>query len=173
MGDSMKSPNGNGVSLSDLISRQIPLAVGLGYRTGSIFSIGAALQYAPLMTKNCKAGSSCSASNFRFGLEGRLHSAAEEPFDPWFSFGVGYEVLSLSESGTASVDTTFDGFDFDFQLGGDIRMGKVFSVGPFIGLRVGNYRSVSDTDASAYISDANQTTHAWLTFGLRGSYLLR
>jgi hypothetical protein len=128
------------------------------------------------MTKNCDTGSSCSASNFRFGLDGRLHSAAGEPFDPWFSFGVGYEVLSLSESGNVSVGMTFEGFDLDFQLGGDIRIGKLFSLGPFVGLRVGNYRSASvtssGTDASTFISDANQTTHGWLTFGLRGSFLL-
>jgi hypothetical protein len=172
MGDPMKNPNGNGVAISDVVSRQIPLSVGLGYRIGRVFACGIAFQYAPLMTKNCDAGSSCSATDFRFGLEGRAHFGAEESFDPWLSFGVGYEVLSLSESGKTSGGVRFDGFDFDFQLGGDIRISKLFSLGPFVGLRVGNYRSVSSTDASAFISDANQTTHGWLTFGLRGSYLL-
>ena len=176
MGDMVKGTNGDGVALSDSISRQIPLSFGLAYRTGPIFAFGIALAYAPLTAKNCDSGSSCSANDFRVGIEGRLHSAAQEPFDPWLSFGVGYEVLNLSESGNVSGGSTLNGFDLDFQLGGDIRIGKLFALGPFIGLRVGNYRSVSVTSsgaqASADIPEASQATHGWLTFGLRGSFSL-
>jgi len=176
MGDMAKDSNGNGLALSESLSRQIPLSFGLGYRTGPIFALGIALAYAPLTTKNCDPGSSCSASDLRLGLEGRLHSAAQEPFDPWFSFGVGYEILSLSESGNVSGESTLEGFDLDFQLGGDIRLGKLFALGPFIGLRIGKYHSASfassTSHASADIPDANQATHGWLTFGLRGSFSL-
>jgi len=174
IGDMVKGTNGDGVALGDTISRQIPLSFGFGYRTGPAFAFGIALAYAPLTAKNCDPGASCTASDLRVGLEGRLHFAAQQPFDPWLSFGVGYEVLSLSESRDVTGGSTLEGFDVDLQLGGDIRIGKLFALGPFVGLRLGKYRSASITSsanhASADIPDGNQATHGWLTFGLRGTF---
>ena len=172
-GDILKSSSsGSGVSMSDGISGQIPFALSVGYRVGPLFSFGAVFQYAPLTTKNCDSGSSCSASDTRIGLEARVHLLAEEPFSPWFSLGGGYEWFSLSESGAQSGSGTLTGLDLDLQVGGDYRLAPFLTLGPYVGLRLGNYDSGSSGGSSADIPDANQATHGWLTFGARGAFTL-
>jgi opacity protein-like surface antigen len=170
-GDIYKSGS-DSVALGDSISGQIPIGIGLGYRIHPLFSFGLTFQYAPLMTKNCDSGSSCSASDTRFGVEGRLHGATEQLFSPWISFGLGWEWFSVSESGSQSEDVSFNGLDFDFQVGGDIRVSPAFTVGPFLGVCVGNYGSFSTSGVTVDIPDSYQTTHAWMTFGLRGVFTL-
>jgi opacity protein-like surface antigen len=174
-GDIYKSGS-DSVALSDVISGQIPLGVGLGYRVNPLFSFGLAFEYVPLITKNCDAGSSCSAHDIHLGIEGRLHFATDQSFSPWISGGLGYEWISLSESGSQTGDMSASGLEFNFQVGGDYRVNSAFTLGPFIGLHVGNYDSLSASaqgqSGSADIPSANQTTHGWMTFGLRGAFTL-
>ncbi len=171
-GGLMKDGSGNDLTMSDGISGQIPLSLGVGYRANPLFSFGVAFQYAPLTTKNCDPGSSCSASDTRIGVEGRLHLVAEQSFSPWLSGGIGYEWFSLSESGAYVGDLTLKGLDFEFQAGGDFRVNSTFTLGPYLGLRFGTYDSASSGSASADIPDANQTSHGWVTFGIRGAFTI-
>jgi len=135
-------------------------------------SVGLAFQYAPLVTKNCDTGSSCSASDKHLGGELRLHITPEQALSPWISVGAGYEWLSLSETGASSGDGGLNGWDFDFELGGDVRVTSSMTLGPYVGLRLGNYGSASSGSNSADIASANQTTHGWLAFGVRGAFTL-
>lgn len=176
LGDSMKSSSGSAIPMSSGISGQLPFQLGLSFRTSSLFSFGLVFQYAALMTKNCDTASSCSANDTRIGGEARLHFATEELVSPWLSAGIGFEWLSLSESGASTADTTLTGIDFDFQVGGDFRVSRTFTVGPFFGLRVGSYDSGSATvpgygSRSADIPSASQTVHSWMTFGIRGVFM--
>jgi len=172
-GDLMKDDSGNGLALSDGISGQVPFVLGIGYRVNPLFSFGLALQYAALATKNCDTGASCSASDTRIGVEARLHFLAEQPFSPWISGGLGYESFSLSESGAIAADASLTGVDFDFQVGGDIRVNPTFTLGPFLGVRTGTYSSVSSSGSTSVdIPDANQSAHGWITFGVRGAFTL-
>ena len=165
-------------TLSDSISGQIPLEAELGYRVNPLFSFGLTFQYAFLMTKNCASGESCSASDTSLGFAARLHFATDQSFSPWISAGLGYEWLSVSASaGGQSMDMTLKGLEYDFQVGGDFRVNPIFTLGPFFGVRVGNYGSGSlsitgQGSGSGDIPDANQGTHGWLTFGLRGTFTL-
>jgi hypothetical protein len=176
-GDAMKDSSGTSLAMSDVISEQIPFVLGVGFRTNPLFSVGLALQYAPVTTKNCDTGSSCSSSDTRLGVEGRFHFAADQMFSPWISFGLGYEWFSLSETGANTFDMTFKGLDFEFQVGGDFRVSPTFTLGPYLGYRVGTFDSASisspgSSDASADIPDASQASHGWLTFGLRSAFTL-
>jgi hypothetical protein len=177
LGDIMKNTSGVNMAMSDGISDQIPFTLGAGFRVNQLFSLGLALQYAVLTIKNCDTGSSCSGSDTRLGAEGRFHFAAEQSFSPWLSVGLGYEWLGISETGANVFDLTLKGADFEVQAGGDFRVSPTFVLGPYVGLRAGTYSSSSVSmpgvgAGSADISDANQTTHGWLTFGIRGMFTL-
>ncbi len=161
-------------AMSDIISGQIPLEAGLGYRVNELLSFDVTFQYAFLTTKNCDAGSSCSAGDTSLAFAAKLNFATEQSFSPWISAGVGYEWLSLSESGTQTMDMTLKGLEYDFQVGGDFRVGPAVVLGPFIGVRVGNYDSGSastgGSSGSGDIPSSSQGTHGWLTFGIRGTF---
>jgi hypothetical protein len=58
----------------------------LGKEAGAPF--GVAFQYAPLRTKNCDTGSTCSGSDKYVGIELRLHLVPYRVFCPWISVGV-------------------------------------------------------------------------------------
>lgn len=176
-GDMVKSSSGTSTSMSDGISGQVPFMIGVGYRPHPVFSFGAKFEYAPLLTKNCDTGASCSASDKYLGIEARLHFAVEQSFSPWISAGLGYEWFDLSESGAYVADMGLNGLEFELQAGGDIRVSPVFTLGPFVGIRFGNYDSASvnipgSMNASGDIADANQATHGWVAFGLRGAFTL-
>jgi hypothetical protein len=179
-GDIYRLDSTTSFAMSDGISGQIPFVLGAGYRVNPLFSFGGVFQYAVTSLKDgaCSPGASCSASDTRIGIEGRLHFAADQMFSPWISGGFGYEWFSLSQSqGTASMDGTFKGLEFNFEAGGDFRTGPIFTLGPFVGLHVGTYDSASATDSSLGstsrdIPSSQQTTHGWLAFGIRGAFTL-
>jgi hypothetical protein len=160
-------------SLDNIIAGQIPVVFSLGLRPSPYLSFGAVLQYAPLVTRNCDVGSTCSASNTYVGMELRLHVLPDRVVCPWLSFGLGYEWLSLSETGTRNVDGGFQGRDYDIELGTDIRVTRSVALGPYIGLRFGKYGTMSGSNYSSSgdtIPDQAQKTHGWWVLGMRGTF---
>jgi hypothetical protein len=167
------------LSMGTEFSAQIPFSIAAAYRPIPMFSFGMTAQYAPVTSNDCGAGNSCSASDTRIGGELRLHIVPEQILSPWLSVGVGYEWLSSSYSGGGeSLDQTFSGWDFEFQIGGDVRTTHFLTVGPFIALRVGTFghSSASGTFLTAPVDqavpDAQQATHGWWLFGVRGTFTL-
>jgi hypothetical protein len=159
-------------TMSDGISGYIPFSFGVGYRVSPLFSFGTVFQYGFLSLKDCGTYS-CSGIDTHIGLKARLHLLADQVFSPWFSGGFGYEWFSLDMlRDGASSSGTLKGLDFDFEIGVDFRVTPLFTLGPFFGLQVGNYSSQSSSGTSNDLSDANQATHGWLTFGLRGVFTL-
>jgi hypothetical protein len=178
-GDMAKSSTtGKGSALSDGISGQLPLSLGVGYRPLPVLSFGLAVDYAPLFTKNCDPGFTCSGSDTRLGAEVRFHIVPEQSFSPWISLGGGWEWLTLSESGSGSDsgDLTVDGWDLNFQVGGDIRVNPFLTLGPYFGVRVGGYGHLKLSSPSLSlegdIQEASKTTHGWYVFGVRGAFTL-
>lgn len=178
LGDVIKDSSGNNLTMSDGISGAIPLVLGVGYRVSPLFSFGGLFQYGFLSVKGCPSGASCSGSDMRIGIEGRLHFMADQAFSPWISGGFAYEWfdISMSEAGQ-SMSATYKGPELDFDAGGDFRVNPGFTIGPFVGLRVGTYDSVSATDStglsgSADVPSDQQTTHGWFMFGFRGAFTL-
>jgi opacity protein-like surface antigen len=175
MGDIMKSSYGSPLALGDVIGLQLPIQVGLGYRIDPRFRFAMTFQYAPLSTKDCDSGSSCAARDMRLAVEGRVHSRTGRSFTPWLAVGLGYEWLTLSYSGNGSSgDATTKGVDFNVQVGGGARVSPTLTVGPFVDLRFGKYDSVSGSSSSGSgegdIPSDHQTTHMWLTLGVRGMF---
>jgi hypothetical protein len=125
-------------ALGDSISGIFPLMLDLGFRSDELFAVALALSYAPALTKNCD-GYSCDAYDTQVALDVRLHFATRERFSGWFAGGLGYEWLTASMHGSRGGDeVTFKGYLFGLQLGGDYRVGPTLTVGPFVGLRLGD-----------------------------------
>jgi hypothetical protein len=181
VGDLDKLPDGTTEAMSDFSSGHLPLVLGVGYRLGPMFSFGGIFQYgfAQLKSGVCPSGVSCSGRDIRIGVEVRVHFMAEQGFSPWVSGGFGYEWFTVDMSqGSLSAHATFKGFEFlNLEAGGDIRVSPGFTLGPFLGLRLQQFDSVSGTssagrDISQDIPSAQQAVHGWMAFGVRGAFTL-
>ena len=108
-----------------------------------------------------------------------MHFLADQPFSPWVSGGFGYEWFNIDMSnGSASANATFQGFELlNLEAGGDFRVSPSFTLGPFIGLRLQQWDSMSGTNSSGTnvsqdIPSDNQAIHGWVAFGVRGAFTL-
>lgn len=167
-GDMFDTP-GTDASLDSGISGLVPLSVSVGYRSTPLVSFGLAVQYAPAITKNCPATSTCSAHDTYVGAEFRLHAVPQQSFSPSIALGGGYEWFGVSEN---SQDAGLSGWAFGIEAAGDIRVTPYLTLGPYLGLRVGRYSSLSLGSSSVDIPDDDRAMHEWLAFGLRGAFTL-
>jgi outer membrane protein W len=176
-----------GSDMSDAISGQFPIWLDIGYMVTPNVMLGAYGQYAfgsvagqikTLCDQNSAAGISCSASDIRFGLQGQYHISPSEKFDPWLGLGVGYELMKVGVSGGGQeASTTASGFEFaNLQAGADFKVVPKFVFGPFLSFSLGQYGSTSNSGAGAAQSPGgdipNKALHEWLTFGVRGAFIL-
>lgn len=167
-GDVLKTASGATAKMSDGLTGETPFSISAGFRAAPMVSFGLAFQYAPILTNSCPAGKTCTASDTAVAGELRLHFVPEQSFSPWIAGEVGYEWLGVSSTGSS--DATIAGWQFGVQAGGDVRVSPFMTLGPFVGLRVGTYSSVSSGGRSADVPDDQQATHGWVLFGLRGTF---
>jgi len=179
--------------LSDTITGMVPLWFDVGYRLNPSLYLGAFFQYGFAFVKEdngngCGQGFSCSAHDISFGANLHYHILPDATFDPWVGAGFGYEFLTASSSGSASLgaqtltfdgSTTLKGFQFlVLEAGGDFKATPALAVGPFVNFALGKYTTYSSSvtvnttsqDRSGDVQDSG--LHEWLTFGLRGQYNL-
>jgi hypothetical protein len=161
-----------GQTLSDGISGGIPITIEAAYRFTPNLSAGLAGQYAYMLTKNCDTGASCSASDYQILLEAIYNVRMGSTIDPWFGLGVGYERLSLTESGGGlDASGSVSGWGLaTVQVGGDFAAAPQVDVGPFVSFSVGKYGSASSGGNSADIPST--AFHEWLQIGVRGTFNL-
>jgi len=175
--------------LSDWIKGMIPIEIDAGYRITPHAYVGLSFQYgfAFVNTSTTPAcggdprfsptgqSLSCSSRDLRLGANAQVNLAPGHAFEPWLGLGVGYEWLSLDVSGpviNATLLKAGSGLEFvNVQLGGDIVAARNVAVGPFIGVSLGHYRSISMTGPQVYRTEVtNEALHEWLEFGLRGAF---
>lgn len=179
-GDADKDSNGSGEAMTDVVTSHVPFILGVGFRPAPMFSFGGVFQYGVAQLKNdCSAGVSCSAADIRVGVEGRLHLIPDQLFSPWISLGVGYEWFTLdSSSGSRSTSATFSGWEFmNLEAGGDFRVATVFTVGPFLGVRVQQFDHMKTSGLGSSATDQDipssyTAVHGWVAFGVRGAFTL-
>jgi hypothetical protein len=149
---------------------------GAGFRFNPQISVGGTLQYGYGFVKSdsCPSGASCSASDYRLSFAVRFHFMAEQSFAPWISVGIGYEWLPVEVSGGGSSNSaTISGLEFmNLEFGGDFRSSPTFTIGPFIGLRMGKFSTIGDDSTSVDIPSDNQSFHGWIALGVRGAFVL-
>ena len=177
------------MKLSDAIKGMIPVEIDAGYRITPDVYVGLSFQYGLGVVNNstnpeCRGDPrfsptgqslSCSSRDLRLGANAQVHLAPGHSFDPWLGLGVGYEWLRFDVSGpliNATVDAAASGLEFaNVQLGWDIVAARDVAVGPFIGVSLGHYRSISMTGPAVYPTEVtNEALHEWLEFGLRGAF---
>lgn len=166
-------------SMRGSVSGLLPLSLGLGYRPMPWLELGVVLDYAHVFLENAPFGG--SGSDGHVGGELRFYIVSARAFSLWTSAGLGYEWFGyLANPGIdASRDVSANGYDFDFQVGGDIQVTDRTTIGPYVGLRLGTFRHFRTTCGSrgcivtdVDIPDANRASHEWLTFGVRGTFAL-
>jgi outer membrane protein W len=167
----------------------VPLWFDVGYRINPAFYLGGFFEYAfGVVNKDnnplCNQGISCSAHDITFGINAHYHILPDAQFDPWVGAGLGYEVLTASESGTAfgqqfDGSLAYKGVQFlILEAGGDFKPTPSLGVGPFVNFAVGHFGTWSSSATSNGVSQdqsgdlVDTGTHEWLTIGLRGQYNL-
>lgn len=177
-----KTADADGADLSNSVSGQLPIWLDVGYRIIPNIYVGLYGQYGiAFINKDnnteCKAdGASCSASDFRFGVNAHYHFSPGQSVDPWVGLGIGYEIASTSFSSAAGDGSgSTKGFEFlNLQGGADFLATQGLGIGPFASFSLGQYGSSSATIGGQEISgDIEKTAmHEWLVIGVRGVYNL-
>jgi outer membrane protein W len=177
--------------LSKGISGHIPIWLDLGYLVTPNIMVGLYGQYgigfvgSGLSDELCDPYNlDCSARVIRFGIQGQYHLSPAEKLDPWFGVGFGYELATMSVSGSVmgtSIDSsaTYKGFEFlNLQGGADFKVSPAIGIGPFLSFSLGQYGSASTSGNAGgqSMSDSgdidNTAIHEWFTFGVRGAFTL-
>jgi hypothetical protein len=160
---------------SSLMSGLIPFTLEIGGRFNRDYTAAVFFQYGIGQVKNgnttgCgNAYGSCSAADYRFGLE-LLYRLTElgtftRTFTPWLGFGFGYEVLTVSYAGLAyQGPSMLRGLEFgSVQAGGDLHVTPSFAVGPYASCSFGEFSG----EQSATVA-----IHSWLQLGFRAAWSL-
>jgi hypothetical protein len=171
-------PFGDGakdVAMSDVLSPQIPLLIDIGGKVIPELFLGAYFGAAGGVTAGtrkdlCEAnGGGCAVGRLNFGIEVVGHMMPRSQVDPWVGYGFGYEILGVGESTNGLIKGVgYGGLEFGRLMAGvDFRLTRVFGVGPFADLAIGQYSTVSVDGNSADVASEKKAAHLWLTIGAR------
>jgi hypothetical protein len=169
-----------GTKLSDFSSVQVPLLVDLGGKPIPQLFLGGYIGPSfggagSEMAKVCDAAdASCVGVSFRLGVEAQVHLMPQSFTNPWLGYGIGFESLAIGLSGnTGSTATSgVSGVELAHFMGGlDLRLSRVFGIGPYVDLALGHYTTLNYDDGgirgSVTIDSADRATHGWVTLGAR------
>jgi hypothetical protein len=139
------------------------IGVKLGLRTGGVGSAANAVCVAD--------GISCGSSSGLVGVEVQYQVSPGEKIDPWIGYAIAIEWASVHMAGPGgSGDIGLSGIQWAHLMAGlDVRANHYLGVGAVAEMSFGDYLSISSTfdGTNQSIPDANQTTHAWFTLGIR------
>jgi hypothetical protein len=147
----------------------LPVGLDGGYRVTPHIYLGATVEGGPVVGQALGCPGCGSRYDFQARAEVRLHALPKSTFDPWLSFGFGWEVLGLA---LESASATYDGPVLAaVQLGIDVRS-KVIAVGPYFGFSLAEFaaRSLDPAPPGEPPSIPGHAVHEWFAFGLRGTY---
>ncbi len=161
---------------SAVMSGLVPFTLEIGGRFNRDYTAALFVQYGIGAVKSgpttgCGNGyDSCSATDYRFGLE-LLYRLSElgaftRALTPWIGFGLGYEVLTVDYGGIEyQGPSMLRGLEFgSIQGGGDLHVTPSFAFGPYASCSFGEFSSGAQT--------ATVAIHSWLQLGLRAAWSL-
>lgn len=162
-------------SLSDAFFAKFPVLIEAGYDATPKLMLGVYAQYALIIDKTgdgtaCSAGTSCSDHDVELGVQGQYHFAPSEPIDAWLGIGLGYEL----ESETVTMAGESHGYSLagpqflKLQVGADLKVGHVATIGPFLSFSLAEY-TISSGDGSTEDIPAT-ALHEWLSLGAKGTF---
>jgi hypothetical protein len=163
-------------------SNSVPLWFDLGARLDKHWYIGAYLSYGfNSLTDSCRTnGNDCSSNGTRLGVNVQVHPLFNQPFDPWFGFGAGYEWLWVDQSARgATASVSAEGPELlNLQLGLDFHPALTgFAIGPFVSLTMAQFMSethivheMGQILSGPSDSIEQQAMHEWFFVGIRMHY---
>jgi hypothetical protein len=170
-----------GGEMSNTFSGQVPVLVeGGGKVTPNLF-VGGYASFAFGGTSGafyrtyCSGGRSCSSTSFRIGVEAQYHFLPAARLNPWVGYGIGYESTGVTASaGGTDLSLGYSGFELAHLTAGlDVRLSRMFAVGPvadFAVGRYGSYRQAQNGSASDGTVGSG-AAHEWLMLGARVTFL--
>ena len=157
----------------DQLSKAFPFTMGVGYRFSPRWSGDVNLSYAPLSFVTSSYDSD-SAKDFHLGAALRWHSLSRGTLHPWVSLGLGVEWLSFRRD--TDTDVEAKGYDLDLQIGSDIRVSRLWTLGPYASVRAGMYEHLAlhphwrgGSPSEVDLSSSDMALHEWFTIGVRGT----
>jgi hypothetical protein len=156
----------SGKQLSRFTGAVVPIQIDVGYRFLPQLYVGLFAQYGIALPPNDQC-QSCSGTVARLGIDAQYYFRPKAFLDPWAGLGVGYEIASITQSGAAADNTTIKAHGLEFfelQAGLDLHAADHIRFGPYVGLSLGQYSSITGE------SSVQTSTHEWLTAGLRGQF---
>lgn len=134
-----------------------PLQLDVGYRITRFIYAGTYFQ---------RASSSNAVATSAGGLL-RMHLTPARVVDPWLGMGIGYEWYRDDS-------IALRGFQWgQLAAGADVRVSGAFVTGPFVSAAFGQYTSYSTATESGKVRDVGREVgHTFLTFGVRGAFML-
>jgi hypothetical protein len=161
--------------MSDGVKSQVPIQLDANYKINKDMAAGLYFSYGfgqiGGQLKDSCTGVTCSASAIRVGAQGNYtFNSVASPLVPWAGVFLGYEQAKVSLSGGASGDFTLSGYELGVQVGGDYKVTPQFGVGPFIGLSLGQYTSLSASGDAGPAPSIDTKMHEWFTIGVRGVF---
>ena len=162
------------VPMTDVIPVQFPLQLDALWRVGPA-SAGIYGSWGPGRAGACGAATTCSARDWRVGLEATWTFATAGQFEPWVGLASGYEWAIVDRTHGGTVTTALRGFEpIAVQGGIEWRLGRWVALGPYALVGVGRYTDVSVDTGYGSVSEAipNRAVHAWINLGARGRLVL-
>lgn len=162
------------VAMSDVLPVQFPLQLDALWRVGP-FSAGFYGSWGPGRAGRCGAGTTCSARDWRVGLEATWTFRTAGGVEPWVGLASGYEWAIVDRTHGGTITTTLRGFEpAAIQGGVEWRLGRWLALGPYLLAGAGRYavESVDTGFGSASEDVPNRALHAWIHVGVRGRLVL-
>jgi len=185
----------SGLSVASSSNGALPMQIDLGWRIMPLLHVGVYGQYAPVFLEtnplSCPEGFSCSAQDWRFGIQADFHPLPLSRWDPYVGVGMGYEILHTGVDGTTNVPTPSGtvpaavdasvvdrGWEFaTLTFGFDYRVNDLLGIGPFISGSLNRYDSHTGTRnvvvsgtlvSSTQVESVDHVMHEIFMIGLRG-----
>ena len=174
---------GDDSDLKDFVSGQIfPIWADIGYRINPTVFIAGYFSYGiggpgDVVGDWCDLGNAdCLAVSSRLGVQAQFHLLPEGSADPWLGVGTGFESTGVTFSGDdEEITFAYGGWEALLLQGGvDFKLSEYVALGPFMGLTLSQYSSIScDGDLCGTFLDEEideKKWHEWLFVGIRGKF---
>jgi hypothetical protein len=174
-GDATDAP---GDALGDRASWQVPLFLDAGFKinkpiwigvyAGLGFGVAASDENADTACSSDDA--SCSVLSLQLGLQAQYQFGASETYNPWVSYGAGYEFVQQSISlGDYQESTSASGITYA-RLGAGLDYRGDVGLGPYVEASAGQFAASTTEIDDDRVYDGpidGAAWHGWFMFGVR------
>lgn len=177
---------GDGTDLRELTTGAAPAQLDLSWRFDERWAAGAYFAWGPtFVASDARAslraqGARDVSGHFeqRLGLQAIYTLRSSPRFSPWVGVSAGVEWTRYADATLADgreLEVGVRGLEAGLQLGGDVSLGRSFTIGPFAAFNVGQYRTRlgwTEGGEEETSSVHDRAVHGWLQLGVKGTFKL-